>query len=333
MPRAETLTLNELLDPHKAKQYFARNHQKLVAKLPLPRIQRVQIFVVRRTPQNPRKAAQSFIAFYDLHADRRQTVRIVGLVSADGSRAAEYRALVALAEHARQHPKLCVPEPLFYDAALGAAFTVYVEGTSLYETLNQARNFPKPVLRSVLAWIETFQSLPQDTVPVLYRKPPFQFLQQNLRRVERMHPAHAQKLARAWRQWKERFRSYWKEAPRVLAQGDFNPGNIQVPLNANRVCVVDFGNLTLAPRFWDLAGLLSQIQTLNGRYLTPSEIRRIQRTVLATWNREVSTLSASDREEITWLKRFYDITAAAHLLAWETDHEAQPIIKQLLRTL
>lgn len=291
----------------------------------------VRVAVIRENNQPPQ---YSSVVFYDIRIGLRQTLRIVGLTNVNGSRIKEHRALEALAREARARKGFCVPEPYFSDAAYGASFIAYVPGSSLYDVINRARGLRRPLLHSILDWIAALESIPPQRVPLPRGSgPDFRFLQHDLRIVTQRHPRTATKLSRLWRAWERQFRRRWKTAARALAHGDFHAGNIKVLPKSNKICVLDFGRLASAPRFWDLAGFLSHIDTLNGRYLKPPEIRRIQRNILRAWHETMAPLSAQDRREIVWLKRYYDLAAVAHLLAWEKDPAIEPHVKRLLRNI
>ena len=318
-----------LLDPQRAKQYLEA-HRKMIFGDSNKHIQYLTVLPVK-VDYVPN--ASRFVAIYEMFFGSSKARRVVCLAHEKGERAGEHRALEALARQARDRKNFCIPKPFFYDGTYGVSFIEYVPGPALYDVVKRQKDIPLPVLRSLFSWIITLSTLKLTSIPNIQAHPDFQHLRQDLTIVARTHTQRAQKLTHIWHRWERRFLKEWKTMPHQLAQGDFPPANIRLPRSTRKVCVIDFGRLTMAPPFWDLAGLLSQIDTLTGRELSPRNIHRLQNKILAAWHRFVAPLGKNEREHIAWLKEYYDLAAIAHLIAWENTAHLKAHIDRLFGNL
>ena len=321
MSRAPSIRKPEsLLDPTIARRYFAAHCEELFGRKNL-RVKKVTPWVLR---------ARHLVVFFDIIAGEPETwKRAVGLADKGIERLHEHERLEALVHEGRSKKHFTTPKPLFVDPRIGMSFITHVPGDTLADVARNRRTINAPTLRNVARWLKHLQSIPPKNIPHVAPHPKLHWTKLDVKQMRKVTPEFAPSVERAWSRWEKRWK---REAPKlkmVLAHGDFHPVNIKQLPNTNDIVVLDFGLLCKAPKFWDLASFLTQVDAIHGRYLKPAEVKTIREGMLAAWETEMGRLSPTDREQLAWLEQFFRIGTVAYLFA----RDPYPHIKRLLNTI
>lgn len=296
-----------------AQKYFNQRRHIFLTGAQTPNIKRVDIWMLRADHRSQKK---SFVAIYDLYAGRRPRRRVVGLAHQDGSRAVEHGVVTRLTEVMDEHPALCIPRPVHFDKKYNVSFIEHVPGRVLNDILGEKGTLKTPILHSLIDWLTTLQQVDPTSLRLPHRRPDFRPFLTNLKTATTLAPEFAPKLQRLWKRFDTWYHKEEQHMPHVLAHGDFHPWNIKVLPGTNQISVYDFGLVTRAPRHWDLASFLAQIESINNVWLPIKRIRTIQEDVLATWCTRVSPLTKQELGEIKRLKGYFDLSAIVYLIAW-----------------
>lgn len=305
-----------LLKPDIAVRYF-ETHKEALFDNPDLRITHVTPWQLR---------ARNFVCFFDVVAREPKTwKRAVGLADKGNARVKEFDRLNALLAQDLPEQTFAIPKPLFLDEQLRMMFITHVPGETLADVVRHNHSIPTPVVRNVARWMKHLQSIHPDAIPHLSPLPEIDWAEKDVLETKKAAPEFSGRLTKAWKTWKKRWDKEIGGMELVLAHGDFHPYNIKRLPHANRVAVIDFGLLCKAPKFWDLASMLVQIDAIHGRYLPEAKVKTLRRGMLSAWEKEMGTLSRKDKDELAWLEQFFRISTVSYLLT----RDPYPHIKRL----
>jgi len=305
-----------LLKPEIAVEYFEQHREELFGTR--------KLHVKKVTPWTIR--ARNFVCFFDIVAgEPRAWKRAVGLADSGNQRVKEHARLQALWAQGKSEQYFAMPEPIFLDKQLGMSFITHIPGDTLADVVRNHRGLSTPILRNIARWLKNLHSIPPENIPYLARGPQLKWAKLDVQLIKKVAPEFAPKLVRAWNVWEARWKRDFSKLDLVLSHGDFHSFNIKRLPHSNNISVMDFGLLCRAPKFWDLASFLTQVDAIHGRYLKQREVLVIRRGMLAAWEKEFGKLTKSDKEQLEWLEQFFRIGTTAYLLS----RDPYPHIKRL----
>ncbi len=118
-----------------------------------------------------------------------------------------------------------------------------------------------------------------------------------------------------------------------FAHGDMNPKNIYIDKSGkHQLKLIDFDRSHLAPRFWDIAGFISQLETYELK-ITNAKREQYQEMALKSWENVTGFLSAKETRRIEYFRQYFRIAAIANITVWGNPFESKKYLARLLKNL
>ncbi|OHA47091.1 MAG: hypothetical protein A3A80_01570 [Candidatus Terrybacteria bacterium RIFCSPLOWO2_01_FULL_44_24] len=312
-----------LLETPEARRFFIRHRQELKSAGVHVDGAHIRIKIIKN---NHDPKTLSFVAFYDIISSNKK-VRLVGLARPNNNSWHEYLTLRYIATHKKLN--INIPKPYLVDKNRNFLLTSYAKGSSLVQTINKYGTIPPQLLKKIILVLHNFEKLSKRDLFFLRNNNLF-WLERDLDLAKKKYGFRVKPAIDAWLVWKKS----WPDIARknfYFAHGDMNPKNIYV--DCEQLTLIDFDRATLAPRYWDLAGLLSQIESYPKLNISNRQRLKIKNDILVAWNKNVKPLSAKELENIKMIENYYRIAAITNLLVWGDPYNDKQRIKWLIKRL
>src|SRR3990167_3013404 len=283
-----------MLETPEARRFFIRHRQELKSAGVHVDGAHIRIKIIKN---NHDPKTLSFVAFYDIISSNKK-VRLVGLARPNNNSWHEYLTLRYIATHKKLN--INIPKPYLVDKNRNFLLTSYAKGSSLVQTINKYGTIPPQLLKKIILVLHNFEKLSKRDLFFLRNNNLF-WLERDLDLAKKKYGFRVKPAIDAWLVWKKS----WPDIARK--------------------------NFYFAHRYWDLAGLLSQIESYPKLNISNRQRLKIKNDILVAWNKNVKPLSAKELENIKMIENYYRIAAITNLLVWGDPYNDKQRIKWLIK--
>ncbi len=318
-----------LLDPEYARAFLLKHSKDFLRKKADARKFRVNIQIIKN---NPDPVTRSFVAAYDIKSGR-EHLKMIGVNRPLNRSNYEYKILKYFYGQARIRTK--IPRVYIIDKNKNTFFMEFAAGRPLSELINNG-TVTREHFRNIAKLLKELNNTETTELNFLDRFPYFKWIERDLKLARKKLPSsYFISVYRKWSDWKTWWRKENSERSFKMsfAHGDMNPKNIYIDKSGkHQLKLIDFDRSHLAPRFWDIAGFISQLETYELK-ITNAKREQYQEMALKSWENVTGFLSAKETRRIEYFRQYFRIAAIANITVWGNPFESKKYLARLLKNL
>ena len=319
-----------LLEHENARAFLLKHSEEFLGKKTDDRKFKINIQILKN---NPDPKTRSFVAAYTIR-NRRKQVKVIGVNRPLQRSNYEYRILKYLYEQTRIRTK--IPRAYIIDRNQNVFFMEFATGRPLSEIINNSNVKPKN-FRDIAKLLRELDKVKTSNLNFLDHVPYLKWIERDLRLAKKkLSSSNFIYVNRKWANWKKWWgteNSNGSFEPH-FAHGDMNPKNIYIDKSRKgSLKLIDFDRSLLAPRFWDIAGFMSQLETYPELKISNSKREQYQKLALKTWENVVGSLSAKETEHIKLFRQYFRIAAIANIAVWGNPFQSKKFLTYLFKNL
>lgn len=319
-----------LLDPRYARSFFLKHLAYFLDEKADARKFKVSIQIIKN---NPDPKTRSFVATYIIENGRKH-LKVIG--ANRPLRRSNYECKIL--KHLGEQPLIRSKIPRVYtiDKDQNVFFMEFAVGSPLSKVIENGE-VTQEYLRDIAKLLRELDKIKTDKLNFLDHSPYLKWIERDLKLARNKLPfSYFVLLSRKWIEWKK----WWKKENLRksfkirFAHGDMNPKNIYIDKSKKHsLKLIDFDRAHLAPRFWDIAGFVSQLETYPELRISDYKREQYQKLALEAWESVNGPLSAKEAHNIKYFRQYFRITAIANIAVWGNPFESKKYLARLLKNL